>query len=74
MFAEVKLSASWANRGVASQLSPDASVLAILTGNLMKDSEAVVAYHQPDPDGARPGANPPITIDPTLDAVRALLA
>ena len=58
----------------AGQLSPDASVLAILTGNLMKDSEAVVAYHQHDPDGARPGANPPITIDPTLDAVRALLA
>jgi len=32
-----------------------------------------VAYHQPDPHGERPGANPPITIDPTLDAVRSLL-
>jgi threonine synthase len=56
------------------QVSPNASVLAILTGNLMKDAEAVVAYHQPDPKGERPGANPPITIDPTLDAVKALLA
>jgi threonine synthase len=58
----------------AGQITPNASVLAILTGNLMKDAEAVVAYHQPDPNGERPGANPPITIDPTLDAVKALLA
>jgi len=54
-------------------LSPRASVLAILTGNLMKDAEAIAAYHQPDPHGERPGANPPITIDPTLDAVKAIL-
>ncbi|HEY8598443.1 MAG TPA: threonine synthase [Thermomicrobiales bacterium] len=54
-------------------LSPRASVLAILTGNLMKDAEAIAAYHQPDPAGERPGANPPITIDPTIEAVKAIL-
>ncbi len=54
-------------------LSPKASVLAILTGNLMKDAEVIAAYHQPDPQGERPGANPPVTIDPTIEAVRAIL-
>ncbi len=54
-------------------LPAKSSVLAILTGNLMKDAEAIAAYHQPDPQGERPGANPPITIDPTLDAVKTLL-
>lgn len=59
---------------VADGLIPaGASVLAILTGHLLKDAEVVAAYHRPDPHGERPGANPPITIDPTLDAVRALL-
>lgn len=54
-------------------LSPKGSVLAILTGNLMKDAEVIAAYHQPDPHGERPGANPPITIDPTIEAVKAIL-
>ncbi len=57
----------------AGQLRDDCTVLAILTGHLMKDAEVVAAYHRPDPHGERPGANPPITIDPTLDAVKALL-
>ncbi len=57
----------------AGTIPAGASVLAILTGHLLKDAEVVVAYHQPDPHGERPGANPPITIDPTLDAVRSLL-
>lgn len=57
----------------AGTIPAKASVLAILTGHLLKDAEVVAAYHQPDPHGERPGANPPITIDPTLDAVRALL-
>ena len=56
---------------VAGRLPADLSVLGILTGHLLKDSEAVAAYHgaQPPP----PGANPPVTIDPTLAAVEALL-
>ena len=55
----------------AGRLPADLSVLGILTGHLLKDSEAVAAYHgaQPPP----PGANPPVTIDPTLAAVEALL-
>jgi threonine synthase len=58
----------------SGQIPAGASVLGILTGHLMKDSEAVVNYHQPESEGVRPGANPPITIDPTLEAVKALLA
>ncbi len=57
----------------AGSIPAGASVLAILTGHLLKDAEVVAAYHQPDPHGERPGANPPITIDPTLAAVRSLL-
>ena len=57
----------------AGTIPADASVLAVLTGHLLKDAEVVTAYHQPDPHGERPGANPPITIDSTLAAVRVLL-
>jgi threonine synthase len=57
----------------AGTIPTGASVLAILTGHLLKDAEVVAAYHRPDPHGERPGANPPLTIDPTLDAVRSLL-
>jgi len=57
----------------AGTIPAGVSVLAILTGHLLKDAEVVASYHQPDPLGERPGANPPITIDPTLDAVRSLL-
>jgi threonine synthase len=57
----------------SGQLPANISVLGILTGHLLKDSDAIVTYHQPDPAGERPGANPPITIDPTLAAVEAVL-
>ncbi len=55
----------------AGALPADAAVLGILTGHLLKDGEAVVAYHGATPPP--PGANPPLTIDPTLDGVKALL-
>ena len=55
----------------AGTLPPEASVLGILTGHLLKDSEAVAAWHGADPPP--PGANPPFTIDPTPEAVKALL-
>ena len=55
----------------AGELPPDVSVLGILTGHLLKDSEAVAAYHAATPPP--PGANPPVTIEPTLAAVEALL-
>ena len=55
----------------AGELPADISVLGILTGHLLKDSEAVAAYHSATPPP--PGANPPVTIEPTLAAVEALL-
>ncbi|MGN6674197.1 MAG: threonine synthase, partial [Thermomicrobiales bacterium] len=57
----------------SGDLPAKSSVLGILTGHLLKDSDAIVSYHQPDPDGMRPGANPPLTIDPTLAAVETIL-
>ncbi len=56
----------------AGELPAGVSVLAILTGHLLKDTGAVVDYHTREP--LLPGANPPVTIDPTLAAVEALLA
>ena len=56
----------------AGRLPAGVSVLGILTGHILKDSEAVVNYHGATPPP--PGANPPVTIDPTLAAVEALLS
>lgn len=56
----------------SGELSAEISALAILTGHLLKDAEAVAAYHGASP--APPGANPPVTIEPTLAAVASLLA
>lgn len=56
----------------SGELAAESSALAILTGHLLKDAEAVAAYHGASP--APPGANPPVTIEPTLAAVASLLA
>jgi threonine synthase len=45
------------------------SVVAILTGHLLKDPEAVVAYHR-RPGGRR---NPPLEIDARVSAVERVL-
>lgn len=55
----------------AGMLPPESTALAILTGHLLKDAEAVAAYHGATP--APPGANPPVTIEPVLAAVASLL-
>lgn len=52
-------------------LPAESTALAILTGHLLKDAESVAAYHGAVP--APPGANPPITIEPTMAAVATLL-
>ncbi|MFQ6013957.1 MAG: threonine synthase [Anaerolineae bacterium] len=50
------------------------TVVAILTGHLLKDSEATVDYHLGRLKGIRPAfANQPISIEPTLEAVRRVL-
>jgi threonine synthase len=46
------------------------SVVAILTGHLLKDSQTVIEFHQ----GKRRGANPPIEIDGRLAEVERVLS
>lgn len=50
-------------------IGPDESVVAVLTGHLLKDPEAVVRYHE----SASPGANPPIEIEANIAAVERVL-
>jgi threonine synthase len=55
-------------------ISPDANVVGVLTGHLLKDSDAVVKYHLEDVDGApRTGANRPVTIPGELSALERVL-
>ena len=49
----------------------DETVLAILTGNLMKDSDSVASYHLSSTGGAL--ANRPVIIDSTMDALEAAM-
>jgi len=48
-------------------------VVAVLTGHVLKDPDAVAHYHR-ERDPAPAGANRPIEIDATLDAVKRVLA
>jgi threonine synthase len=50
-------------------IRPRQSVVAILTGHLLKDPGVVMEYH------ARPGRhrNPPVTIEPRISEVRRVL-
>jgi len=50
-------------------IGPDDRVACILTGHLMKDPDAVVAYHASD----NRRANPPVEIEPDLRAVARIL-
>jgi threonine synthase len=56
-------------RGV---ISPSASVVAILTGHILKDPGLLLRYHQ-EMDPPPRGANRPIEIDPTLTELERLL-
>jgi threonine synthase len=56
-------------------IAPDATVVGILTGHVLKDSDAVVAYHLQDRDGRpRPAANRPVTIPADSTALERTLA
>ena len=49
-------------------------VVAILTGNLLKDPQATIAYHSGELPGIEPAyANRPRVIEPTLEAVKEVL-
>jgi threonine synthase len=55
-------------------IRPGDSVVAVLTGHLLKDPGATVDYHLRRMDGIEPAyANEPQVIDPTLEAVRDAL-
>jgi threonine synthase len=49
-------------------------VAGILTGHLMKDSEAVMEYHLGPGSESRALANRPVVIDPDLDSLRRVLS
>ena len=53
-------------------IAPDASAVAVLTGHVLKDADAVVAYHLGERD--RPGANRPISVAAELPALERALA
>jgi threonine synthase len=53
----------------AGTIRPGHRVVAVLTGHVMKDPGILIDMHQ---EGA-PGANAPVEIDPTVDAVAAVL-
>jgi threonine synthase len=59
----------------AGGISADADAVCILTGHVLKDSEAVVAYHLQDRDGGpRLRANRPISVAAELSALERALA
>ena len=53
----------------AGTIAPDAHVVGVLTGHLLKDPDVVAAYHRSD---AR-HANPPLRVEGTVAAVRQAL-
>jgi threonine synthase len=58
----------------AGEVAPDAMVVGILTGHVLKDADAVVSYHLGDVDGApRPAANRPVTIPAELSALERII-
>jgi threonine synthase len=52
-------------------IRPGERVVAVLTGHVLKDPGILLDYHAAD--SARPGANPPVEIEPDLTAVEAVL-
>ena len=56
-------------------IGPDDTIVGILTGNVLKDTDAIMRYHLDDrADGTPyPLANRPIRIDATIDALARLL-
>lgn len=55
-------------------IRPGDRVAGILTGHVMKDSETVMDYHLGTGSSHRQLANRPVVIDPTIDALRGVLA
>ncbi len=53
------------------QIPADADVVGILTGNVLKDTDAITAYHLQDHDGKQQThANRPVRVPATIDALK----
>lgn len=58
----------------SGEIPADATVVGVLTGNVLKDTDSIVAYHLQDQDGEpRPRANRPIKAAANLDALKRVL-
>jgi threonine synthase len=56
------------------EIPADATVVGVLTGNVLKDTDAIVNYHLQDLDNEpRPRANRPVKVDATIDALKRVL-
>jgi threonine synthase len=56
----------------AGTVAPDARIVCVLTGHVLKDPESLERYHRgTEPPPAH--ANRPIEIDPTVSAVAAVM-
>lgn len=55
------------------EIQPHDRVVAVLTGHILKDPGILLRYHQ-EMDPALPGANRPTEIEPTIEAVRRVMA
>jgi threonine synthase len=56
-------------------VAPGERLVAVLTGHLLKDPDAISRYHSPGDATARPPhANPPIEIEPRLSEIERVLA
>ncbi|NCG18019.1 MAG: threonine synthase [Rhodobacterales bacterium] len=53
-------------------IAPGDSVVALLTGHLLKDPDTTLRYHQGEYGGGH--CNPPVTIDATLEALAAVVS
>jgi threonine synthase len=56
----------------AGTIGPSDSVVAVLTGHVLKDPGALLSYHR-ETEPPPPGANRPMEIEPTLDAIARIL-
>jgi threonine synthase len=59
----------------SGDIPADATAACVVTGHVLKDTDAVIGYHFDDLDGApRPGSNRPVRVEPTLAALERTLA
>ncbi len=55
------------------EIAKDAMVVCVLTGNVLKDTDAVTAYHLNGDAGTNRYANPPVSIPATMDALKRVV-